>query len=646
MKKNLKSLYIILFFVVIFVAKPPLSLLAQDDNKAANEKKEDAVDILPTGSLSLITSSQLKKKFEIEWFKGHDKDIDSVVDELVEVMLNSGIANLPDFSSALVVESKNSFEKGHKEESITYCEYAIKLSPNISRFYFELANMHFRNFNIVKGINTYIQAMKVRTRNFMDSMLYNANILLDLMAVIIIFILVFTTITVLKYIRLFSHDVSHIFPDSLKKSIVKLYIVTLLLLPLILNLGIFWQIIYFILLGFIYGTKKEKYMLYFITALIALLPVITTSVLEKYSFINTDEVNNIYQANQGTWYLEAERNIERMLNKYPSDPDLLLSLGLISKRRRDYNLAEKYYLKGLKIAPGSYELNLNLGNVYLAVNRMNKAESYYKTAVGIEPENGTAHYNLNTLYLKQTNLDDAAREFQEAMKLAPDIVDYYSEVMNTSSPNFNRLVIDEQVNKRSYNKRYKSYTLNTEAITSKILPLKIKAIHFEDIPLVAAVLLVVLALLNILNKSYAFTSTCQKCGGAVCYRCQRSIKDNKLCSQCYYIIVKREGVDPKSKILKMLEIKNYVARRHFLSKLLSFFIPGTGHLLKGLMVKGLTFFILSTTLLVNIIIPKGFISELYVTGANEPLFNFGSYVLLLLLALAYAAAIMDINRLE
>ena len=83
-------------------------------------------------------------------------------------------------------------------------------------------------------------------------------------------------------------------------------------------------------------------MFYSIVILLLIVPKLVMTTLEVYSFINTDEVENIYQANQGTWYLETEKNLEKMLNKHPGDTDLLLSLGLMSKRRRDFGLAKDY----------------------------------------------------------------------------------------------------------------------------------------------------------------------------------------------------------------------------------------------------------------------------------------------------------------
>ena len=303
-------------------------------------------------------------------------------------------------------------------------------------------------------------------------------------------------------------------------------------------------------------------------------------------------------------------------------------------------------IQGLKVDPASYELNVNMGNVYLAQNDTTNAEKYYKAAVDIYPQNGTVHYNLSKLYLKLVTLDDASTEFQLAMKLSPDIVEYYSEIMDTSSPNFNRLVIDEQVSKKSYSERYKEYVAGSKNIASKILPVEVKGIEFDKITYVSLILLLVLAFLHIINKSYAFTTVCQKCGGAVCYKCQRSIKDNKLCSQCYYIIIRREGVDPKSKIVKMLQIKNYIARRLFMARVMSFILPGTGHILKGMTIRGILFLSLFLIFGVYIIIPNGFINDLYVTGVTEDFFTFGSHVLLLALAAVYIIAIRDIYHSE
>lgn len=657
MKKNY-LIAIIITLLALFAFAPPLP--AQEGDKGDATKKEEAQNVAAVVSealkpvhLSLHTSDEIKAKFESIWFKRNVllaekkyEETQAIITELVETMLNSGIADLPEFSSALVIEAKELLKEGEAENAVMFCNQAIKLSPKMSKFYFELSNIYFSNLSIVKGISNYFFAMKVQARNFMDSMLYKANLLLYIIVVSVSFIIIFIILIIFKYLNLFLHDLSHTFPQSLNQKIVNLYAVMLLLLPLLLSLGIYWEFVYLFILGFIYTTKNEKKVCYGIAIAMIFLPYLITLTLGIYSFINTDHMKNIYDANLGTWYLETEKNLEKMLNKHPNDPDILLSLGLISKKRGDFIRAEAYYLKGLENAPDSYELTVNLGNVYLAINRPEEAEKYYKTAINIDPTNGTVHYNLNKLYLKLIRLDMADLEFREAMNLSPDAVEYYSEIIKASSPHFNRLVIDEQVTKESYVARYENYVENTKDIASKILPLQVKGIPFEALPFVGVILIFVMAILQLINKSYAFTTVCQKCGGAVCYRCQRSIKDNKLCSQCYYIIVRREGVDPKSKISKMLEIKGYVSRRLFITRFITFLLPGTGHVLKGLTIRGVMFLLLFLILGVNILEPGGFINDIYITGVNEGFFTFGSYVLTFLLAIIYIFVVKDVFQSE
>ncbi len=692
MTNYLKKLNLALLLLLLLALASPAFAAKESGDKSSSvaetvklksDSAEETEYVFVPPKVTMKESSQLKKAFEKRWFKrraliekGNLAGARQVISEIGEEMINNGIVNLPDFSSALIVEARDALKKGLKKRAIRLGEFATQLSPKMSRFYFDLSDIHFSNNNFVKGLNVYFQGFRVRSNNFMESVLFKTNMLIFLIKIIISFSMIFTVLLSLKYFKLFLHDISDAFPKSLKMTIVRLYAVVFYLLPFFLNIGIFWQFIYLIILAFIYCTKKEKYILYAIVAVLAVIPFLLNSIFGTYQFLNEPTVNHIYQANQGTWYQETEKNLKDMLRdarsynaqlkdmrkdaptlskdefKKPMDTsDILLSLGLINKKRGDYASAEKYYLKGLAKNPNSYEFNINLGNIYYSLYRTEEAEKRYNDALKINPDSGIVHYNLHKLFLRKrkdklTDIERAEKEFKMAMELAPDVVQYYSEILKDSSQNFNRKVIDEQVNNDSYRVRYNKFISRKKDVASSLLPFKIKGIRVSHISFVAIILFSLMLFLQLLNKSYAFTTVCQKCGGPVCYRCQRTIKDNKLCSQCYYIIVKREGADPKSKITKMLQIKNYVANRVFTTRLISFFLLGAGHILKGLTIRGTVFLLLFLTCAVGLLFPDTSISDIYITGESKAFFTLGNYAIVTIFTLIYIIGIRDIFRSE
>ncbi|MFL2883288.1 MAG: tetratricopeptide repeat protein [Pelagibacteraceae bacterium] len=56
------------------------------------------------------------------------------------------------------------------------------------------------------------------------------------------------------------------------------------------------------------------------------------------------------------------------------NPDILNYLGFTSRKMGNYNEAEKYYLKGLKIKPDHNGINEYLGELYIKTNRKDKAK--------------------------------------------------------------------------------------------------------------------------------------------------------------------------------------------------------------------------------------------------------------------------------
>ena len=64
--------------------------------------------------------------------------------------------------------------------------------------------------------------------------------------------------------------------------------------------------------------------------------------------------------------------------KKPNQPDTLNYLGFTSRKIGNFEIAEKYYLKGLSIDPNHFGINEYLGELYVNTNRIEKAKERLK----------------------------------------------------------------------------------------------------------------------------------------------------------------------------------------------------------------------------------------------------------------------------
>ena len=72
-------------------------------------------------------------------------------------------------------------------------------------------------------------------------------------------------------------------------------------------------------------------------------------------------------------YSKAFKNLEKANKKDKDNPDILNYLGFTSRKSGNFELAEKFYLQGLKIKPDHYGINEYLGELYVQTNQIDKA---------------------------------------------------------------------------------------------------------------------------------------------------------------------------------------------------------------------------------------------------------------------------------
>jgi Tfp pilus assembly protein PilF len=84
---------------------------------------------------------------------------------------------------------------------------------------------------------------------------------------------------------------------------------------------------------------------------------------------------------------------------------------------REYDNAEKFYLRGLKKDSLMNYARLNLSTVYNLQGKNDKALKELETAAKIDPKNDRIYYNQALLYNEMNNKPAAERSFAKAVEL-------------------------------------------------------------------------------------------------------------------------------------------------------------------------------------------------------------------------------------
>ena len=72
-------------------------------------------------------------------------------------------------------------------------------------------------------------------------------------------------------------------------------------------------------------------------------------------------------------YSQAFSKLEKAHKSDKKNPDILNYMGFTSRKVGNFDQAEKFYLKGLKIKPNHNGINEYLGELYVQTNRIDKA---------------------------------------------------------------------------------------------------------------------------------------------------------------------------------------------------------------------------------------------------------------------------------
>ena len=168
--------------------------------------------------------------------------------------------------------------------------------------------------------------------------------------------------------------------------------------------------------------------------------------LENGSPDSKDKLFNLYQTTEN---IEKFRElIEKDGTKKRED---FLTLGNLYFHKKDYKMAEKWYLESEKL--GFLESKYNLGHVYYEIENFEKAEKYFQEVIEKIPHlKENAIEKLINVYNSQANLYLTSGDFDKAEKYLKILVEKYS----IKECYYNLAVINRQ---KGNIEKYKEYIL-------------------------------------------------------------------------------------------------------------------------------------------------------------------------------------------
>jgi len=510
------------------------------------------------------------------------------LEQLYQLQLDKGMRNFPVLSQLMIREAHRARERGDAGQAVDLAKYAIKFSPDLPQFYYELARALWSlgPFQLHRVFAEIYHGQIAQFRHYPSSLKFFYNFFFIFCNALLMTFIVFGIVVMAKYLPLYFYDLRRNLTQNIKGLLFTSAKILVLFIPFFLRLDILWAFMFWSIFLWGYIMKRQRVILLLFLIVLVYLPFFLRSASSLLDGSHSEILLQMSQANYEDWDPTLEKKLEAWLAVHPGDADVLFTLGLIGKREGRYPQAEEWYKKSTQQVPQFDEALSNLGNVYLAKRQIDFAISSYQQAVDINPHKAAYYYNLYRAYSQETFLSGkTSKAFEKARQLDPKLVDYYASI---DGPNINRQVIDEVLTIPTFWRRLLSQFVGKEG-----WPYRLFMAWFDRIP--SRIFLVPVFFLGFLigMSRYAhrkrFLNRCPMCGSPTFRFYLGETDEEPICFNCHRIFIQREKVHPKIKEKKSIQVSQFQKKNHRLSKFLSYIFAGFSDLWGGRPFHGLLF---------------------------------------------------------
>jgi tetratricopeptide (TPR) repeat protein len=330
---------------------------------------------------------------------------------------------------------------------------------------------------------------------------------------------------------------------------------------------------------------KERVVTGMFFAMLFLVPKALDTATPFILYHGSGNIDEIAHMRDWEWDIGAEQKLLKKTEENTEDPEPYLSLGIYYKKKDDAQGAVSMLEKALAKKPGMARALINLGNAHFAAGRLDKAIECYRQAIGSEDKYASAHYNLGFSLLKKNPLStEGNNEVEKSKVMNRPRIEAHEGIFSPIIAN--RCMLDEEISNGELWARLLAPSDARKRLNAWIWRWLVTGLSLENSYILPAGFLALCFAFLVLGTLFPFSKACEECGKAVCARCQKEASGQRLCSQCYFVYRKREGLDPQTILQKEREILSRKMRRKVITRAVSFILLGSGHIAVRDTIKG------------------------------------------------------------
>ena len=434
--------------------------------------------------------------------------------------------------------------------------------------------------------------------------------LLSLFAAVVLF----GAAMLVRHGRRLAHDAGHLLPKSWRgPPFAVLGVVLLVVAPLIVGAGLVLMSLAWLVVLWAYLSLGERIVGALLAGVLAFTPALNGAYEAALRTPGSVE-EAIYECSRGLCQGVYRDRLALAAGKPAPGAAEKIALGLVKKREGaahattvlPLNDAVIQLKNALAIDPTSYAAQVDLANaLYTRANRecaesggdqangLDEVEKLYAQAVGASPRPIEAHLG-RSLVLRQLGRDaEASKALEDATALSLAETDAWRDAVGRDTGTGcwrgfrgNEVLLDVPPPVAELAGRLSAGVDGGGRILlpfGRLLAGIVDASFFPSVSLTCAFLLLMGgALLKVVRPAWH----CAQCGGVACGRCRRELRSLDLCDRCLFVRIQGAFVDPRDKWLRERQTEEARFRRRRVARILTFVLPGLGHLHHGKAVTG------------------------------------------------------------
>ena len=116
----------------------------------------------------------------------------------------------------------------------------------------------------------------------------------------------------------------------------------------------------------------------------------------------------------------AEEAYKNVIKRDKNNIDALRLLGLLAFKTKDYNIAERLFIRVLELDPTFSLAWDNLAKLFRIQNKLSKSIPAFENLIKLDPDNFEALVSLGTVYIKLSKYYEGINLYEKSLKIKPE----------------------------------------------------------------------------------------------------------------------------------------------------------------------------------------------------------------------------------